>query len=668
MPVTGFELSSREPFAGGTSFGDAGPYEQLRGSMTFAVDPGHKANARIVDLQLAPRDEEGCVRFRADVTLLRPVEASAANGRLLVDLTNRGRRLAFRFNRAPADAGMTLDGHPGDGFLFRHGWSVLSLGWQHDVPKGTPLLSFDAPPALEDGRPLEGVIMVELRPSAPAKTQLLSDRGHRPYRAADLNDPDAYLFSRDWEDGPDTPLPRSAWRFARADGDRTVPDSEHIYLESGFEPGKLYYLIYRASGAVVTGTSLLAIRDVATFLRRDDASNPLGRPAEFAYAFGISQTGRLLRQYLYDGMNLDQDGRQAYDGLLVDIGGAMRGQFNQRFGQPSVQSAPGFGCLYPFADEDLQDPLTGRTDGILRRQRALGGVPKVFYVNSSSEYWRGEGSLLHIDPTGTGDLEPAPESRIYHFAGTAHVSGSLIARAKPLDGAMMGRYAGNANNPIPLLRAALLNLDAWAAEGREPPASRHARADDGTAVSRATVLDAFASLPAQTTPDQNHLPLTRTVDLGPQQDQGIGRYPPVEGDAYACLVPAIDIDGNEVAGIRLPSVSEPLATHTGWNPRHPDIGAPEQTVPLMGFSRYFAVTKAGRRAADDPRLAIEERYAGREDYEGRVRARARALIAEGYALAEDENVLVGDAMAGWDEAHALNGADLTPSLIWWERS
>ncbi len=498
MPAVDFQITSRAPFAGGRAFGEVGPYEQIRALVTFAVDPASPANQRIVDVGLAPRDAAGKVRFTADLALLAPRDAERGNGRLLVDVTNRGRRLAFRFNRAPPDAGLTAEGHPGDGFLFNRGWTLASIGWQHDVPRGGPALGLEAPAVFIDGRPVEGRVMVELRPAVETTTQLLSDRGHRPYPAADVDEPEAVMFEREWEDGPDIDIPRSAWRFARPAQDGSiVPSTDHVYMEGGFQPGKLYYLIYRATGAVLAGSGVLSVREFAAFLRHPSALNPLTVAPDYVYGFGVSQTGRLLRQFLYDGLNLDEQGRQVYDGLLVHIGGAMKGQFNHRLAQPSVQSAPGFGCLFPFADEVSKDALTGQTDGLLRRQRSLGGVPKVFYTNSSSEYWRGDGSLLHIDPASGADLAAQPETRIYHFAGSAHVSGFSPSRQKPLEATMMGRYPGNGLDIVPLLRAALVNLDRWAAEGVEPPAARHPRRSDGTAVQRAEALAAFRDLPGQ---------------------------------------------------------------------------------------------------------------------------------------------------------------------------
>jgi hypothetical protein len=274
MPLIDIHVASRRPFADGASFGPAGTYDRLDGEMTFAVDPTNPANAGIVDLAAAPRDAEQRVRFRSDFSLLLPTDAEGRQ-RLLVELPNRGRRLWGRFNVASPDAALSLQDDPGDGFLFRHGWSVLSIGWQWDVYRGTPLLGHEAPPVLENGMPVQGQNLVEIRPEAPQRTALLANRAHRPYPAARLDDPAASLFVRDWEDDADVVVPRSDWRFARetAEG-QVVPSDEHIYVMSGFQPGKIYNLVYTARGARVVGTGLLAFRDAASFLRPPGPSNP----------------------------------------------------------------------------------------------------------------------------------------------------------------------------------------------------------------------------------------------------------------------------------------------------------------------------------------------------------------------------------------------------------
>ena len=647
MPVIGLEIRNREPYAAGQEFGETGAYERIEGQATFAVDPENAANRSIVDLNLAPRDADGRVRFRSDFSLLVPQSRDRGNGRLFSVLVNRGRRLTGRLNRAP---GWAVD-DPGDGFLFHRGWSVVSLGWQWDILRDGTLLGFDAPPVLENGLPVRGASIVEIRPNNNERTFVLANRLHQAYPAVSLDDPQARLLVRDFEDGDESLIPRDQWRFAREAADGTVlPSREHIYMKSGFEPGKCYYVVYQAEDAKVVGTGMLAFRDIAPFLREPSDVSP---GFEQVYGFGISQTGRMLRHYLYLGLNLDERQTPAYDGLLVHVAGGRLGEFNHRFAQPSVQPTAGFGHRFPFSDDEAVDPFSERKDGLLVRQRQLGGMPKVFYTNSSPEYWRGDGALAHTDATGETDLDDAPETRTYHFAGTQHLAGVLPQTDRNLTEGTRGRYGFNLVDYTPLLRAALVNLDLWASKGVEPPLSKHPRLADTTLVTPQTTLEKMQRLPGLETPDTDRLWRLREVDLGPEADKGIGAYPAKEGRAYPILIPAVDEDGNELGGIRLPDLSVPVATHAGWNLRHPETGAPEQILSMMGFTNFFpATSEEGQRTAD-PRKSIAERYPTKQGFLDRVREAALQLASERYIVAEDVEIVVGDCSARYDAALGL---------------
>jgi hypothetical protein len=646
MSVIAFHETGRRGYADGAAFGDWGPFEQIDGILTFAVDPSAHVNGSIVDLHLAPADAEGRVRFEADFTIIKPVNASAAPRRLLVELPNRGRRrVVDTFNRT--GAAPSASPPPGDGFLFNHGFSVASIGWQWDVYRDNVLMGLEAPQADLSRDPDPGRTVVEIRPNDRHRTHLLADRVHRPLRVA--GDGDAHLYVRDYEDGPDREVPGERWRFAREIADEVVASDEHVYLEAGFEPGKIYQVVYATRDAPVVGTGLLALRDVASLLRNGpDALLGGVEGYDCVLGYGVSQTGRMLRHFLHLGLNVDENGRKVFDGLLPHVAGARRGAFNHRFAQPSVQSYPSFGHTFPFADETLRDPLSGCEDGLLANiEPSL--QPKVVYTNTSAEYWRGDCSLMHTDPEAKHDLDGHESARIYHFTGTQHGSGTL-APQEPAEGAV-GRYRSNAVDYSPLLRAALLNLLSWVEAGIEPPPSRHPRIDESTAVPRARVLEVFQRIPEQKTPDPTRLWIIRTVDLGPRADEGIGVYPTVEGATYPCMVPAVDEDGNELAGVRLPDITQPVATHTGWNLRAPEIGAPEQQLAMRGFTRWFPASREEREERSDPRRAIDERYAGAAAYERAVREDARTLIAEGYVLAEDLELVVRNACKRY--VHAL---------------
>lgn len=651
MAVVGIDIGARAPYEDGTPFGDAGPYERLDGVLHVAVDPDHPANAGIVDLDKAARDGDGRVHFSADFCLLQPADADRGNRRLLLDVLNRGRKLApNQFNRATPVLEPTERIDPGDGFLMRHGWSVLWCGWQWDVVRSPALMGLEAPRAIENGQPISGQVSVQFQPNARTADHLLADRVHQPYPAADVDDPDAVLSVRDWADAPRMEIPRARWRFARDEAGTPVPDDTRVWLEGGFEPGKVYQVVYRTRICPVVGAGLLATRDAASFLRFADAAagNPAAGRLDRAYAFGASQSGRFLRHFLSLGLNMDEAGRQVFDGINPHIAGARRGEFNHRYAQPSDQQQRSFGHLPPFADDDQTDPRTGRTDGLLRRQRGRGGVPRVISTNTGAEYWRGDTSLMHTDLAGERDIEPPAESRIYYFAGTQHGNGALPLTSVSLVDGARGAHPFNAISYAPLLRAALVNLDRWVSAGEEPPPSVFPRLAEGTAVATADVIAAFRAFPSATTPDPEKAPVIRAVDLGPNAERGVGRYPVVEGERYRTHVSALDADGNEVGGVRLPDVSVPLATYTGWNPRHPEVGGEGQILSMMGSTLPFPATREQRARTGDPRPAIAERYRDREDYLARVRAAAEALVAGRYLLAEDVDLVMQTAGQRWD--------------------
>lgn len=654
MPLTRFEVKTRGPFAGGQSFGTVGAYEQLDGTAHFAVDPLHPANAAIVDLKLAPRTtgtHGGQVEFTADFSILQPVDMSRANGRAIVELPNRGRRrVVAMMNCSPADAPVGPQAHPGDGFLFRRGYLVVSIGWQWDVYPSPEVMSLAAPSAMLDGKPIGGETMVEMRPNEPGTTRLLADRVHRPLPAAPGPQSSARLLVRDWEDGEDFVIDRSRWRFARETSSGVEPSLEHVWLEGGFEPGRIYQVVYDTDRAPVAGLGLIAARDVTQFLR--DGANGYAAAAQKLMLYGISQTGRMQRHMLSLALNRCEDGSRAYDGYHVHIAGARRGAFNHRFAQPSNQTTPLWGHVFPFADLPSTDPLTGRTAGLLDRLASAGDLPKIISTDSAAEYWRGDAALAHIDTAGRHDLAEHPATRRYLFSSAQHTPGFPGQPRKNAGTGTIARYPISVVDYLPLHRAALINLDRWITEGIEPPPSRHPRISDGTAVTRAKVLEIFARLPGFAPPDPRRLPFVRTVDLSCDEATGVGRYPAKEGEFYPALVSAVDADGNEIAGVRMPDVAVPVGTHAGWNPRDPITGSPEQIVPMNGLSLWFARDAATRIRRGDPRPSLSERYRDEADYARKVLAAARSLVADRYLLEEDVERVVEAALVRYRRAMA----------------
>ena len=647
MAVVRLEIETRKPLADGREFGDVGGYQQLDGTAHFAVDPGHPLNCTVTDIDLAERGRDGLVHFTSDIRILAPVDQARGNHRLLFDVPNRGNRLALAtFNGVPRPINPAGPTDAGNGFLMRQGYTVVWCGWQHDVPEADGLMRIKVPEAKIDGLPVSGRLLVGFQPSKPSRVQQLSDRGHRPYPSNDPDDTNAVLLVRDGEEAPPRTISRQSWSFARLEAGRVVAEPNHVYLAAGFEPGKIYEVIYTTTGAPVIGLGLLAARDIVSFLRHGStADNPCAGDIRHAYAFGASQSGRFLRQLLYLGLNEDEAARMVFDGLLVHIAGGKRGgDFNMRFGQPSASlpSDP-----FPFNEMAVTDPVSGRRDGLLERLAARHRVPKIFFTNTSCEYWRGDASLIHTDATGARDVEPTASSRFYHFAGAQHSAGTLpLTDINPQNGER-GQQALNSVDYNPLLRALLVRMDRWVSQGEEPPPSCYPRLADGTAVAPETVRSVFTAIPEVRFP--SHPPRVTRLDFGPEAARGIATtLPPTEGEPYPHFVPLVDPDGNDLSGIRLPDVTVPLATYTGWNLRHPQIGAPDWLMSLMGSTIPLPATEGERNAKGDPRRSIEARYSGKTAYLNEVSHAAQRLIDAGYLLPEDLERILAQSARRWD--------------------
>lgn len=617
-----WEVRDRRPFADGAVFGDHGPFEIIQGRIHYRQHPRDPRNAGIVDLAHTPRDAAGFVRCRGDYTLITPQDPDAAC-KLLVDVPNRGRPLALgMLNRVSADTG-----EAGDGLLFRRGFAVASIGWQWDVSEG---FGFDAPPVLWDGKPTEGDVVCRVQPGADRAFVPFGQLGNVAYPPVADGGPAARLFERDDDNAPLVELPRSSWRFARERGGVLQASDHFLHKDGGFEKGRIYVLVYRGRGARVTGCGLLALRDAAWSLRAGEAPNGAG----FArvLAFGASQTGRVLRHFLHLGLNEAADGAanggRVFDGMHIHIAGGQRGDFNHRFAQPASVGVPAAGQTFPFAGPALRDPVSGAEDGLHVRVRQSGTMPKVVATNTSWEYWRGDAALTHIRPDGAEDLPDDDDERNYLFAGTHHIGGVLPPTNTFALTGEKARHTFNVVDHSLLTRAAFCNLDAWVSRGAPPPRSAVPKIADRTLVRRDVVLAKFQAKGIAAL-DASRLGGLSALDLGRRAARGVCAFPAVEGTPYARLVCDVDETLNEVAGIRLPDIAEPVGCHTGWNPRHPSAGAPELPAMFAGFTRFI-------NAAELPPAA---------EYEARVRACARRLLAAGHILAEDEERVVANCLA-----------------------
>jgi hypothetical protein len=640
--VTRLQIDRREIVLSGKPFGAAGPYEKLVGKVHFSLDPALPQNLGIVDLALAPRSARGMVEFSADFYLLKPVDPARGNGRLFYEAGNRGtKRILPTYQDATNATDPTTAAEFGNGALMQQGFSLLWMGWQWDVPEGR--MRMEIPIATNSGQPITGWVRGNFIPGANATSASVADRGHLAYPVLDAASPENRMIMRTVPTDPPKEIARSTWRF-------TGPGT--VTLDRGFEAGLIYDVIYRARDPRVIGVGLAGTRDIVSFFKHASAAegNPLTGITR-AIGWGVSQTGRFLRHFVYEGFNEDERGRIVFDGVIDQVGGAGRGSFNHRFGQQSRDQLQHFNVLYPvdmfpFTDADQTDPETGITDGLLRRAIRSNTVPKFFHVLTDSEYFNRAGSLVHTDVTGTRDVVPPATSRIYFIASAPHIVGPFPP-APYTDPDFVGRADMNPLVYTPVIRALFRALDRWVADGVEPPASRYPLLSDGTLTTVAG--SGWPAIPAYPRPSS---PMTTyRLDFGPDWSKGIVTVePPKIGKAFVGLVPAVDEAGNDRAGIRLPEITVPLATHTGWNYRRPDIGAPDRLASEIGSYLPLPRTRADRERATDGRRSIAERYSSREDYLGRVALAAVNLTDERFLLLEDVAGVIQRARAHYDWA------------------
>jgi len=635
--VVRVEILSRTPVLDGKAFGPTGAYEKLTGKVYFAVRPDNAHNQIIADLANAPRTAQGEVEFSSDLYLLRPVAPERGNGTALVEISNRGGKgmLSF-FNMGPGSRDPQTEAEFGDGFLLQQGFTLVWIGWQYDVPDEPLNLKLYAPIATEAGQVITGLARTDFTVTA---TTYFTSLGHRGQKAQPVSDPDSpenVMTVRTSVLGERTIIPRSEWGFGQLENGVVRPDTTSVYLKSGYEPGKLYEVVWKVANPTVAGLGLAAVRDLVSHLKYE-ATGEL-RPVKRSIGFGISQSGSYLRHFLYEGFNADEQGRKVFDGVNNHVGGAGMGTFNHRFAEPSRDGTPFYTLffpvdVFPFSDNDQTDPETGRTDGLLKRARAEGVVPKLFHTYTSYEYYGRIASLLHTSLDGRRDVALPENVRIYYLAGSQHFPTPVLPK-KPVQ----PTNATLTHQPTPNdhrygMRALLVALNNWITTEAAPPASRYPRIDQKTLVPVEQVK--FPAIPGVKHPTS--IRRTYRMDYGPQYaDKKIITFqPPKVGKVYGVNVPQVDADGNERDGLQMPEGMVPLGTYTGWNPRNPGTGSPDQLVDFYGSYFPFPKTAAERLATRDPRRSIGERYNSREDYLVRIEKAAETLIRGGYLLPQD---------------------------------
>lgn len=646
---------------GGRPFGDAGPYERIVGSFFVEADPAHPGYREIVDIDKAPRNAAGRVEYEAQFILLRPVDPTRANGTLLGLVPNRGNP--------------SLQSQ-----LLRRGFTILNVAWQGDVlptwapgrPTGNRLL-MKVPIATDDGEPITGRVRVNYLSESPNVHSIpLGDgphsyQAHDGYEAISSDNGHAVLTMREryWDER--IPIPNSDWMFAYcpqgnkwgASPATVVPSTMHLCLRAGFRIGWIYELIYEAKNPKILGLGLASTRDAVSFLRfsaadADGTPNPLfvnGRSmVERVIIGGSSQTGRYTREFLHMGFHADAEGRVIAEGIWPNVT-AGRLPLNLRFAAPSQgflahheEDFPSY--EFPIAYTVMKDPFSNRVDGVLKRCQEQNNCPKIIHTVSGSEYWNERVSLLTTDAHGSQDL-PLPDNvRFYLFSSTAHNRPGNVPSIEVTDrGRPMHKELTNLVGFGEHTRALLVALHEWIRDDREPPPSMYPRISDGTLVPPDQESTGFPDIPGVTyIPRMNGY---RVYDYGPEyHTRGIiSNHPPkiVPGQEYTLLVPRVDEDGIDVAGVRPVAMMVPLGTYTGWNLRTADIAGENELWRLRGSFIPFARTRAERLAAGDPRLSLEERYGNHEGYVTRVRSAADELVSRRLMLPEDAAAIIAEA-------------------------
>jgi len=622
--VRSVEIAERTPIL-------EGAYQRIVGRVHFGMKPALEANRIVRDLDLAQLNAAGEAECAADFYILQPTDPAKSNGTVLFEVSNRGGKgMLSRFNLARGANDF------GDRSVMKQGYTLVWLGWEWDIPASNAASLHFSAPHYRAGVPTDGLVRAEFTPEKSVTGMPLGDRNQDAIPVGKA----VALYVRNGLDAAVRQIPAASYSLAAS--------GQSLNMPGGFEAGMLYEFVYQGKDPVVAGAGLAAVRDFISFLKYGgDATGWTGpRPsAKLAIGFGISQSGRWLREFVYDGFNADENGRKVFDGVWADVGGAGRGSFNFRYAQPSRDGWPYLNVFYPtdlfpFTDTPETDPVTGKTGGLLDRARAARVQPKLFLTNDSSEYWGRAAALIHVTADGKHDAPISPDTRIYFIAGAQHSPGSL-----PLV------MRGTVNNldvvdHRPVQRALLADLEAWVADGVAPPPSAYPHIADGQLTDLGGLR--FPAIEGVHTPQ--HPRVARRLDFGPDfESRGvILQEPPKVTGAFPVLVPQVDADGIDLGGVRLPEASVPLATLTGWNLRAPERGAPAELAEFYGSIFPLPATKEARTRTHDPRASLGERYAGREDYARRVSNAADELVRQRFVLPQDREYVIERATRLWD--------------------
>jgi hypothetical protein len=678
--IVRLEITRTTPAFGGRSFGTTGSYERVIGKAYGEVDPQAPANAMIQDIALAPKNARGMVEYSTDIDILRPADRTKSNGVLFFNILNRGNKGGLVLFNADIPGGPANTGNinalteAGDGFMQQQGFTLIWFGWQPDVIAGNNRMTMQVPVARNpDGSAITGTVRNELTVLKPTTTLPLQSgwftAASKPYPSVTTDNKAALadgflptLTVRVRENEPRTPIANTEWSFGSCEDGKAVTASDsQLCYPAGFQPGRLYELIYRARDPLVLGLGFAVARDLGAFLKaseKDDSGtpNPVYVADAKAIVMGSSQSGRYIRSLIHLGFNRDEAGKIVFDGALPHIGGGLI-PLNVRFGQPGRAIANTTdhlfpGAEFPFAYASLTDPLTGRRQGILDRCKATGTCPKIVHAATALEFWELRQSLGFTDPLGVKDLDEPANVRSYIMASTQHAPAVLpLPTKEPLG------FCKQQPNPNPhtwTVRALLTHLTAWVKDGAEPPPSSRPTIAAGNLVTADEVQ--FPRIPANAYGGVTRPAVKFVADNDPLHVQDYGPDynaadtsgilsvdpPKLSTARYGTLVPQVDGDGNDLGGIRDVYVAVPIGTYTGWNLFNKAFFE-DGFCTLSGSFIPFAPTKAERVAAGDPRPSIEERYPTRETYVAAFKKAAEDLVARRFLLPDDALRLVSEA-------------------------
>ena len=603
-------------------------YESISGVAYFTLDPNEDLNGAVTDIAYAPMNGDGLVEYAADFRLLVP-SVSVANGGLLYNVNNRGGSVF------PPERSLL---HPLSGM----GFTYLATGWINELSPRDGRLRLHAPIVGSAQQRITGQVRYEVGSRQVTQKLNIAGNGHLAYEPTAAGLASASLTRRLYQDDPRVLIERSQFQLEVVAEPGSNQPIVNLSVAGGFQPGMLYELIYEARNPVLAGAGMAAIRDMVSAIRFGDAVDQLaqlGLPEiDNTVAWGNSQSGRLLRQFMYDGFNEDLNGRKVFDGVIPVIAGSGYGMFNNRFAMPTRTNGQHSNHLFPndlfpFTYGESTDPFTGRTDSILGKARASNTVPMVMHIQTSNEYWVRGGSLPHTNPQGTQDAVLPEEVRFYSIGGSQHGSGSGLPRA-----ATYGQLPHNPNMWAPIADSLLVAMYDWVANDEAPPASRYPLIADGSLVP--SHIDghinsrAWNLLSGVTHPDALYMPGFANYGDRWITDRIVDIHPLTTDMYYRTLVPAVNSNNNDAAKTTVlpPLTQVPLATFVPWNLRAVGTGAEKSLARLSGGYIPLPASMAAAERSSDPRTPIAAMYSSFSDYLTQYEAATDSLISEGYLL------------------------------------